>query len=65
MIALYPILTLLGMLLIIPLGIYATDHSPFQKLNVLRPDHYVRLAVMVYRAWGQSGNGKLNVNKDL
>jgi hypothetical protein len=65
MIALYPILTILGMILIIPLAIYVSDHTPFQGLNVLRPDHYSRLLFMVYRAWSQSGTGKLNIKKDL
>ena len=63
MLASFPLLSMLGLLLVIPLGPYCADHAAFQNLNVIRPDHHVRLMVKVYRAWTQA-NGKL-AGKDL
>ena len=64
LVLMYPLLTILGMVLIIPLVMYVTDHAPFQSLNMLRPDHFIQLVVQVYRAWLSSAGGKLKP-KDL
>ena len=64
LVLMYPLLTILGMVLVIPLAMYVTDHAPFQSLNVLRPDHFIQLVVQVYRAWLSSAGGKLKP-KDL
>jgi hypothetical protein len=42
--------------LVIPLGVYVFDHSAFQSLNVLRPDHFVRMVANVWRAWAPTGS---------
>ncbi|KAL3895235.1 MAG: hypothetical protein SGPRY_013567, partial [Prymnesium sp.] len=52
----------IGML--IPLGVYLSDYAAFQRLNVVRPDHFVRLLIQVYSVWITSPNGKLS-SKDL
>tara|TARA_B110000046_G_C12610612_1_gene240658 strand:- start:1 stop:159 length:159 start_codon:yes stop_codon:yes gene_type:complete len=52
------------MVLIIPTFIYVTDHAPFQSLSILRPDHYFKIVVKVYKAWASSAGGKLKM-KDL
>ena len=64
MLACFPVVTMLGLLMIIPLGPYVTEHAAFQNLSVARPDHYLRLCTKVYKAWGTTGNGKL-ASKDL
>ena len=64
LILMYPLLSILGMGLIISLIMYCTDHAPFQSIHVLRPDHFMRLQTMVYRAWFNSAGGKLKP-KDL
>ena len=64
LIALYPILSVIGLLLVIPLLMYITDHSPFQRLNLLNPFHFAKLLKMVYTAWSQAENGKMK-SKDM
>ena len=59
----FPLLSMLGLLLLIPLGPYVTEHAAFQNLHVLRPDHHLRLCVKVYTAW-TAANGKMS-KKDL
>ena len=61
--ACFPLLSILGLALTIPLGPYVADHAAFQNLSVIRPDHHLRLCAKVYRAWIAS-NGKL-ASKDL
>ena len=51
-------------MLVIPLLMYITDHSPFQRLNLLNPFHFVKLLKMVYTAWSQAENGKMK-SKDM
>ena len=51
-------------MLVIPLLMYVTDHTPFQSLNPLRPDHFARLVVRVYTAWLSNPGGKMKA-KDL
>ena len=63
LLACFPIFSMLGLLLVLPLGPYCADHAAFQNLRIIRPDHYVRLCVKVYTAW-TVGNGKL-ASKDL
>ena len=63
-VATYPVVAFVAMLLIIPVLIYATDHAPFQSLNLLRPDHFARLLFKVYSSWAGSANGKLKA-KDM
>ena len=65
LVACFPILSFLGLFLVIPLGPYVADHAPFTNLNVARPDHYVRLLSTVYKAWAASEDGKLKIGKDL
>ena len=64
LVAMYPLLSVAGLGLVIPLLVYVGDHAPFQSLDVLRPDHYAKLLVRVYRAWASSKGGKLK-GKDL
>ena len=61
--ALFPLLSALGLALVIPLGPYVFTHAAFQDLHVIRPDHHCRLMIKVYRAWS-AANGKL-ASKDL
>ena len=61
--ACFPILAMLGLLCLLPLGPYVGEHAAFQGLHVLRPDHYARLVTRVYSAWFAS-DGKLS-KKDL
>ena len=63
MMASFPILAMIALLLLLPLGPYVGDHAAFQSLHVLRPDHYARLVTRVYGAWTAS-HGKLS-KKDL
>jgi hypothetical protein len=63
LLALFPLLTILGLLLCIPLFVYVADYAAFQALRPWRPDHYARLIHHVYAAWIGSG-GKLK-SKDL
>ena len=64
LIALYPLVTIATLVLVIPLLMYVTDHTPFQSLNPLRPDHFARLVVRVYTAWLSNPGGKMKA-KDL
>ena len=64
LIALYPLVTIVTLVLVIPLLMYVTDHTPFQSLNPLRPDHFARLVVRVYTAWLSNPGGKMKA-KDL
>ena len=59
MIMTFPFFGIMGIVLVLPLGVYVTDHAAFQNLNVLRPDHYMRLLVRVYKALIADGDGKL------
>ena len=59
LIALYPLVTIVTLVLVIPLLMYVTDHTPFQSLNPLRPDHFARLVVRVYTAWLSNPGGKM------
>ena len=63
LLACYPLLSMLGLALVIPLGPYCAEHAAFQHLNVLRPDHHLRLCYKVYKAWIAT-DGKLS-KKDL
>ena len=63
MMASFPILAMIALLLLLPLGPYVGDHAAFQSLHVIRPDHYARLVTRVYGAWTAS-HGKLS-KKDL
>ena len=63
LIALYPLLTIIGLVLCVPLFVYVGDFAAFQSLRPWRPHHYVRLVRHVYAAWIGSG-GKLK-SKDL
>ena len=56
--------TIATLVLVIPLLMYVTDHTPFQSLNPLRPDHFARLVVRVYTAWLSNPGGKMKA-KDL
>ena len=58
-----PLGTAATLALLIPLGIYVSDYAAFQNLNVIRPDHFGRLVVKVYRAWLTSENGKLSAKE--
>lgn len=60
----FPLLTMLGLVLVIPLGPYITEHEAFQSLNPLLPHHYATLCYRVYSAWSRASNGKL-AGKDL
>ena len=60
----FPILSMSGLLLLIPLGPYCAEHTAFQNLHVVRPDHHLRLCFKVYKAWLGTSNGKLD-GKDL
>ena len=62
LIFLYPLLTIAGMMLVIPLIMYMTDHAPFQSLNL--PKEYWTLLTRIYTTWAQSTNGKMKV-KDM
>ena len=57
-------MTIATLVLVIPLLMYVTDHTPFQSLNPLRPDHFARLVVRVYTAWLSNPGGKMKA-KDL
>ena len=61
--ACYPLLTVVGLILVIPLGVYVTDHAPFQSLNLMRPDHYARLVLRVHKAWLGASDGKLQAKE--
>ena len=61
--ALFPVLAIVGLALVIPLGPYVVEHAAFQNLHVIRPDHHLRLCGKVYSAW-YATNGKL-ASKDL
>ena len=63
LIACYPLLAILGLFMIIPIGPYVSEHAAFQNLDIARPDHYVRALMKVYSAWFQA-KGKLS-KKDL
>mmetsp|Transcript_28707 Transcript_28707/g.69947 ORF Transcript_28707/g.69947 Transcript_28707/m.69947 type:complete len:91 (+) Transcript_28707:1-273(+) len=58
-----PLTTAGTIALLIPLAIYVMDYAAFQNLNVIRPDHYCRLLIKVYRVW-LGANGKMS-SKDL
>ena len=60
----FPLLSILGMALVLPLGPYVTEHEAFQNLNPLLPHHYVKLVTKVYSAWSNASGGKL-AGKDL
>ena len=63
LLASFPILSMIGLLLLIPLGPYVSEHAAFQNLHVVRPDHHLRLVFRVYKAWIKT-DGKLG-KKDL
>ena len=63
LLACYPLLAMLGLALVIPLGPYCSEHAAFQDLSVIRPDHHLRLCLKVYSAW-MATDGKLS-KKDL
>jgi len=60
----YPLLSVLGMALVIPLLIYVNDHAAFNGLNLLQPSHFGLLLKRVYGTWLSTTDGKLN-GKDL
>ena len=62
--AMFPLLSMLAIVLLLPLAPYCSDHAPFQSLDIARPDHYVRVFVKVYSAWMSASGGKLKA-KDL
>ena len=64
LIAQFPLFTILGLFLLIPLGPYIAEHEAFQSLNPLFPHHYLKLCQRVYSAWGRASGGKL-AGKDL
>ena len=64
LIALYPVLTIGGMLLGIPLMIYISDYTAFQALNLMKPQHVSMLYYRIYSTWAGAPNGKMN-GKDL
>ena len=59
----FPILTMIGLALVIPLGPYVFDHAAFQSMHVVRPDHFLKVVFKVYSAW-IANDGKLKA-KDL
>ena len=59
----FPLLTILGLALVIPLGPYVFDHAAFQSMHVVRPDHFLRVVFHVYKTW-IANDGKLKA-KDL
>ena len=60
----FPLLTMLGLVLVVPLGPYITEHEAFQSLNPLLPHHYATICFRVYSAWSRASGGKL-ASKDL
>ena len=63
LLSLYPVLSLLGLLLVIPLLVYMTDYAPFQSLRLWKPNHYARLVRLVYSAWLKAPGGKLEAKE--
>ena len=57
----FPLSAMISLVTVAPILVYMIDHTPFQSLVLLRPDHYFKLFFRVYSAWfDPANNGKLS-----